>query len=73
MAIVFDIKNESEIKEGVKKIIEKFGRIDILVNNAGVHPKSKPLHEIEESEWLEIIDINLTGQFRVTKEVIYLK
>jgi len=48
----------------------KFRRIDILVNNAGVHPKLKPLHEIEESEWNNVIDINLTGQFRVTKTVI---
>jgi len=70
MPIVADIKNEEEIKDGIKKIIEKFGRIDILVNNAGVHPKLKPLHEIEESEWNNVIDINLTGQFRVTKAVI---
>lgn len=70
MPLVFDIKNEKEIRDGVKKIIDKFGRIDILVNNAGIHPKIKPLHEIEESEWNDVIDINLTGQFRVTKEVI---
>ena len=70
MPIVADIKNEAEIKDGVKKIIERFGRIDILVNNAGIHPKIKPLHEIEESEWNNVIDINLTGQFRVTKAVI---
>ena len=70
MPILFDIKNDDEVKDGIKKIIEKFGRIDILVNNAGVHPKPKPLHEIEESEWNHVIDINLTGQFRVTKEVI---
>ena len=70
MPVVFDIKNEEEVKNGVKKIVEKFERIDILVNNAGIHPKSKPLHEIEESEWKNVIDVNLTGQFLVTKEVI---
>lgn len=68
--LAFDIKNEGEVKEGIKKIIKKFGKIDILVNNAGVHPKPKPLHEIEESEWVNVIDINLSGQFRVTKEVL---
>ena len=70
MSIVFDIKNQTDVKKGIEKIIEKFGRIDILVNNAGIHPKIKPLHEIEESEWNNVIDINLNGQFRVTKEVI---
>jgi dihydroanticapsin dehydrogenase len=28
------------------------------------------LHEISEKEWNEVIDINLTGQFRFTKAVI---
>ena len=68
--IVFDIQNEQEIKDGINEIIQKFGRIDILVNNAGIHPKPKPIHEIEESEWNKIIDVNLSGQFRVTKHVI---
>ena len=70
MPVLFDIKKENEIINGINKIIDKFGRIDILVNNAGIHPKSKPLHKIEESEWNDVIDVNLTGQFRVTKEVI---
>lgn len=68
--IIADIRNEEEIQNGVNTIIERFGRIDILVNGAGIHPKEKPLHEIKESEWNEVIDINLTGQFRVTKAVI---
>jgi dihydroanticapsin dehydrogenase len=54
----------------IRKTIEKFGRLDILVNNAGIFPKIKPLHEISESEWNEVIDINLTGQFRFTKAAI---
>lgn len=65
-----DIKKESEVQVVISKTIEKFGRLDILVNNAGILPKIKPLHEISESEWNEVIDINLTGQFRFTKAAI---
>ena len=65
-----DIKNEKDVKNIINQIIKKFGRIDILVNNAGILPKMKQLHEISEKEWNEIIDVNLTGQFRVTKIVI---
>ncbi len=50
--------------------MEKFGKLDILVNNAGVFPKIKQLHEIDEDEWNEVLDVNLTGQFRFTKEAI---
>ena len=65
-----DIRNENDVQNVVKKTVDKFGRIDILVNNAGVFPQVKPLHQISDKEWNEVIDINLTGQFRFTRAVI---
>lgn len=70
IGIVSDIRNTNDVKNAVNKTVEKFGKIDILVNNAGIFPKIKQLHEIDEDEWNEILDVNLTGQFRFTKEVI---
>ena len=70
VAIAGDIRKDAEVQNVVRKTIERFGKIDILVNNAGIFPKVKPLHEISESEWNEVIDVNLTGQFRFTKAVI---
>lgn len=72
--VAADIRKEKDVKNVINKTIKKFGRIDILVNNAGILPKMKPLHKINEKEWNEIIDVNLTGQFRFTKAVIpYMK
>jgi len=68
--IAADIRNKDDVKNVINKIIEKFGKLDILVNNAGVFPKIKQLHEINEDEWNEVLDVNLTGQFRFTKEAI---
>jgi len=70
IGITADIRNTNDVKNVVKKIIEKFGKLDILVNNAGIFPKIKQLHEINEDEWNEVLDVNLTGQFRFTKEAI---
>ena len=70
IGITADIRNSDEVKIVVRKIIEKFGKLDILVNNAGIFPKVKKLHEIDEDEWNEVLDVNLTGQFRFTKEAI---
>lgn len=63
-------KNGQQVKEIVAKTVEKFGKLDILVNNAGIFPKIKKVHEIDEDEWNEVLDVNLTGQFRFTKEAI---
>ncbi len=65
-----DIRKEKDVKNVISEIIKKFGRIDILINNAGILPKMKPLHKINEKDWNEIIDVNLTGQYRFTKMVI---
>jgi len=70
ISIVADIRNKDDVKNVINKIIEKFGKLDILVNNAGIFPKIKQLHEIDEDAWNEVLDVNLTGQFRFTKEAI---
>ena len=70
LAVVADVRKTEDVKNAVKKTVEQFGRLDILVNNAGVFPRIKKLHEINEEEWDEVLDVNLTGQFRVTKEAI---
>lgn len=67
LPIAADIRNEEEVKKVIEKTIDKFGKLDILVNNAGIFPKIKQLHEISESEWNDVLDVNLSGQFRFTK------
>ncbi|MDH3340809.1 MAG: SDR family oxidoreductase [Nitrosopumilus sp.] len=70
IGIVANIRDKGDVKNVVDKTIEKFGKIDILVNNAGIFPKIKELHKIDEDEWNEVLDVNLSGQFRFTKETI---
>lgn len=65
-----DIRKENDVNKVVRQTVNKFGKIDVLVNNAGIFPKIKPLHKISEKEWNDVIDVNLTGQFRFTKAVI---
>ena len=70
VAVPGDIRKNADVENVVKSALETFGKIDILVNNAGIFPKVKPLHEISEEEWNDVIDVNLTGQFRFTKAAI---
>jgi len=70
IGIPADVRKTNDVKYVVNKTIEKFGKLDILVNNAGIFPQIKKLHEIDEDEWNQVLDVNLTGQFRFTKEAI---
>ncbi len=67
ISIPADIRKEEDVKKVVDKTIENFGKLDILVNNAGIFPRIKQLHEISESDWNEVLDVNLNGPFRFTK------
>ena len=70
ISIQADVRKTEDVKRVVQTIIEKYGRLDILVNNAGIFPRIKKLHEIEDYEWSEVLDVNLTGPFRFCRESI---
>lgn len=66
LAVICDVKDRVQVEKTVQKIIEWKGHIDILVNNAGIYPPA-PFLEMSEEVWLEIIDTNLNGAFRVSQ------
>lgn len=63
-----DVTRTEQIEAMVSATIERFGQIDILVNNAGVYPR-KSWHEITESEWDHVLNVNLKGAFLCCKAV----
>lgn len=68
-AIKADVRLYDESKRVVEETINKFGTIDILINNAGI-TKDKSLMMMEPSEWLDVINTNLTGYFNMAKACI---
>ncbi|KQC12409.1 MAG: glucose 1-dehydrogenase [Methanothrix sp.] len=69
-----DVTDEEEVVKVMRAVYEKYGRIDILVNNAGISGPSKPTHEYTREEWERVFDVNVTGAFLCTKNVIpYMK
>ena len=68
LLIKADVSNSEDVKNMVKKSIEKFEKIDVLVNNAGI-TKDNLLMRMSEEEFDKVIQINLKGTYLVTKEV----
>lgn len=62
-----DVTNRTNVFEAANKA-DDIKPVDILVNNAGVAFETSFLN-ITESEWKQIIDINLTGVFFVAQAV----
>lgn len=66
IAIKCDVSKENEVKEMIKKTIDKFGKIDILVNNAGI-VFDVPFFERTVEQWKKTMDVNLLGTFLCSK------
>jgi 3-oxoacyl-[acyl-carrier protein] reductase len=69
LAIEVDVSKIESVQAMVKKILDKFGKIDILVNNAGI-TRDGLIMRMKDDDWQKVIDINLTGSFNCTREVV---
>ncbi|QNE75208.1 SDR family oxidoreductase [Streptomyces finlayi] len=65
-----DVRDLAALETVADDAEERFGRIDVLVNNAGIAaPSGRPAHEIDESEWQLMIDVDLGGAWRAIRAV----
>ena len=66
----FDISNHAQIEQFIDECNELLeNRIDILINNAGITQDNLTIR-MKKDEWDKVIDLNLTSNFLITKNVI---
>lgn len=67
VTVAGDITKQSDIDA----VVAAAGaRIDALANIAGINDDFSPLHETSDAMWDRVIDINLTGGFKLSRAVI---
>lgn len=64
-----DISVEKDVSAFVDDVVKEFGRIDFLVNNAATYLE-KRVGETSLDEWNDVIGVNLTGTFLVTRAAV---
>ncbi|HJT22099.1 MAG TPA: SDR family oxidoreductase [Nitrospira sp.] len=70
LAVSGSVADDVHVRQVIERTIGIFGKVDILVNNAGVGSFGKRIHELDDKEWHDVFEVNVTGVFRMTKAVI---
>ncbi|KAH6609046.1 short-chain dehydrogenase reductase sdr [Trichoderma cornu-damae] len=68
LALQMDVRKGEQVKGGLAQVVSQFGRLDVAVNNAGVRGKPGRIHELDESDWDDVLSINLGGVQRCQRE-----
>jgi 3-hydroxybutyrate dehydrogenase len=66
IGIKCDVTSEDDVKAGIDKTVEHYGRIDVLINNAGIQHVA-PIEEFPIEKFELLIKIMLTAPFIATK------
>src|SRR5436190_21305273 len=65
--VPFDLRDFIKIDELAAALYERYGRLDILIGNAGEFGVFSPLGHIDPGLWGEVLDLNLTANWRLIR------
>jgi NAD(P)-dependent dehydrogenase (short-subunit alcohol dehydrogenase family) len=63
-----DVSNTSQVRELVKRVVDRYGRIDVLVNNAAITSYHAP-EVLPEDVWRRELEVCLGGTFFMSQSV----
>ncbi len=67
-----DVTRPEEVEALIAAVEAAFGRLDVLVNNAAVLGPRVPIAEYPLEAWREVLEVNVTGVFLVTRAALPL-
>lgn len=62
-AITCDVTRKEDLQGAIDTAVEAYGRLDIVVNNAGFTHWNKPVDQVTEEEFDQIMAVNVKGIF----------
>src|SRR5580704_5995944 len=64
---VCDVRDSIKVRQMVDAMVVRWGHLDVLINNAGV-TRDRTILKMNNGEWNEVIDVNLSGAFWCLRE-----
>ena len=70
VAVKCDVSKPDQIDALFQTMEQEFGGLDVLVNNVGISGPTVPAEQLTSAQWQQVMDVNLTGTFEVTRRAI---
>ena len=67
--MVADLTKSDQVNDLVNAVVKDYKTIDILINGAGGFQKFSPINEITDSDWNDVIALNLNSAFYCSRAV----
>ena len=67
--VPMDLKDYAAIDKIGAALYERFGKLDVMVANAGLLGVLTPMHQIDPKVWDEVMSVNLTACWRLTRSM----
>ncbi|MEM7602874.1 MAG: SDR family NAD(P)-dependent oxidoreductase [Verrucomicrobiota bacterium] len=65
-----DLSDGEAVERWSEEVLSDFGIPDLLINNAAIINRNAPLWEIDDAEFTDLVDINISGVARVIRHFI---
>lgn len=66
-----NVADSRQVEAFFRQVEEEFDAIDVLINNAGIR-RDGLLALMDSNDWQQVIDVNLTGTFNMSKQAVLL-
>jgi NAD(P)-dependent dehydrogenase (short-subunit alcohol dehydrogenase family) len=63
LCVATDVTDPAAVDNLFDTAVARFGRVDLLFNNAGTNTKAVPIDALPVENWLDVLNVNLTGTF----------
>jgi NAD(P)-dependent dehydrogenase (short-subunit alcohol dehydrogenase family) len=72
LCVSTDVTDPASVTQLFAEAKKKFGRLDVLFNNAGMSAPGINLEDLTPQQWMDVVNVNLSGVFYCTQEAFKL-
>jgi NAD(P)-dependent dehydrogenase (short-subunit alcohol dehydrogenase family) len=72
LPVVCDLNSQEDVERAAHLVEQKWGRLDILIANAAIMGPRTILSELQESDWRNVLETNLSSNWRLIRNFDHL-